>query len=221
MHSSSLRGSEFEMTVDGRATAHADFFRGFAKTRRLGLVASDRADGIGAACLLMAYVTAFYDDYRADGGQFKAYPDFFAFQRAEPMACYGMLDIWPDHKLVHVGQDPEEKLQAINDRGVNVLVLPDSEPSHRAYEQISLSGARRNIDHCYLYAFDGQVDGADVTIGCARSPIGDWVIDTFNTLKDDPGIRQQRDEWLGLQADSDRLVQTFRRVELDDALARL
>ena len=220
MHSSNLRGSDFEMVVDGQPQPHAEYFRGFPKTQRLGLLAPNRTDGAGAINLMMAYTTAFYDDYRADGGDFTAYPDFFAFQKTTPMANYGMYDIWPDHKSVHVEQDPTQVLRAITDRGVNVLLVPDGEAADHEFDAVALASARRNIDRCYVYAFEGRVDNADLTICCARSPFVDWVENMFNTLKDEPEVQKQRPAWLD-QRDNNRLEQSYRRLSLDEALARL
>ena len=36
-----------------------------------------------------------------------------------------MFDIWPEHKDVLVGTDAVERLNAITDRGVNILLVPD------------------------------------------------------------------------------------------------
>lgn len=220
MHSSTLRGSDFEIVVDSRPQPHAKYFRGFSKTERLGLFAPNRTDGAGAINLVMAYVTAFYDDYRADGGDFKAYPDFFVFQNATPMADYAMYDLWPDHKLVHVEQDPTQVLRAITDRGVNVLLVPDGDPADHEFDAISLASARRNIDRCYVYAFEGRVDNADLAISCARSPFVDWVQNMFNTLKEDPEVQKRHCAWLA-QRNDNRLKQSYRRLSLDEALARL
>ena len=220
MHSSSLRGDDFEMAVGGRAVRHDEHFRRFTRTRRLGLVAPTRTDGAGAINLVMAYVTAFYDDYRAEGGEFFAYPDFFTFQRQSPPADYGMFDIGPYHKCVAVEPDAAQTLQAITDRGVNVLLVPDGAPVGNSFGDVELASARRNIDRCYVYAFEGRVDDADVTIRCARSPFDQWVGQMFDTVKDDPSLPQRRRAWFD-QCSADHLEQSFRRVSMSEALAHL
>ena len=40
-----------------------------------------------------------------------------------------MFDIWPAHKDVLVGTDAVERLNAITDRGVNILLVPDGPPA--------------------------------------------------------------------------------------------
>ena len=155
MHSSTLRGSDFTVLLNGICCQHAHFFKGFSNTRRLGLLAPTGIEGVGAVSLVMAYVTAFYDTYRAEGEHFYAYPDYFSFQSCTPLASYSLFDVWPDHKNVYVPDDPSIRLNAINDRGINILILPDKNPTEHAYHPAQLESARRNIDTCYAYDFVG------------------------------------------------------------------
>lgn len=223
MHTAKLRGSDFEIIVNGRQQDHAEFFRGFTNTRRLGIVAPRRIDGVGAANLLMAYGTAFYDVYRAAGKAFSALADFFVFQSASPVASYAMFDIWPYHKWVDAGDDASERLHAISDRGVNVLIVPDGRPTEQNYDKYLLESARRNIDTCYVYSFEGQVKAADLTIRCQKEPISQWINSVFETseLSEDPTIQRQKSEWSSLHADKALLEQSYRQISLDDALLLL
>ena len=223
MHSSVLRGSDFKILVNRHQQDHADFFRGWTSTRRLGVVAPGCVDGVGAVNLIMAYVTAFYDAYRATGEDFFAYPDFFAFQSGHPIASYGWFDIWPEHKSVSVGDNPAERLNAITDRGINALIVPDGTPTDRDYNKVQLASAQRNIDTSYVYSFDGQVEEADLTIRCQMEPFSEWVKIAFDTpaLSDDPAIQGRKSEWFSLHEGKTILEQSFRRVNLDEALSLL
>lgn len=222
MHSTSILSAEsFKITVDGRPVSHTDYFRELTRNRRLGLVAPKRIEGAGAITLLMAHVTAFYDEFRGDGGDFYAYPDYFAFQQVSPPASYNMCDISPGHKCVAVGKDADELLQAITDRGVNILLVPDVPAAKHDFEAVALASAQRNIDTCYAYAFDGQVSDADVSVRCARSPLDEWVQTMFDSIKDDPDAIVHGNAWLERARASDVLEQSYRRISLDDALARL
>ena len=69
MHSSILRGSDFHLSWAGRDVSHEDFFRDHTRQTRVGLLAPDGTEGIGAVTLAMACVTAFYDDLRKEGGE--------------------------------------------------------------------------------------------------------------------------------------------------------
>ena len=221
MHSSKLRGSDFHLKTSGNRIDHRAFFADFAKTDRLGVFAPERYEAAGAATLIMAYVTAFYDDYRADRGEFYAYPDFFAFQPVSSLANYAMYDISPRHKLVPVGPEPIDKLNAINDRAVNVLLVPDGEPAGHQFERVALVSAKRNLEQCYVYSFEGHVDDADVTIHCNPSRMVNWVQHVFDSLKDDAEVQQLKRSWLAQTGRDDQLVQSFRRVSLEKALSLL
>lgn len=224
MHSSNLRGTDFHITANGVAVQHSEFFGRIGKHNRLGVVAPQRVDGVGATTLIMAHVTAFYDAYRAEDDQFFAYPAYFAFQPASQTAHYSMLDIWPQHKNVATGSEPVDILNAINDRCINILILPDGEPRDRGYEQAQLESARRNISACYLYSFDGDVADADLVISCAKEPLYDWslhIFDEHEAIATDAAVQQLRSAWVEKWQNRPKFTQSFRRISLDEALVRL
>ncbi len=231
MHSTeALQSTSFELTVNGQAVSHADFFRGFTVCDRLALFAPGRIKVAGAANLVMAYVTAFYDDCRATGEEFFAYPDFFALYRGEPggkAPQYGGFDVYPEHKIVRVGPAAIDVLRAATDRGANVLIVFDGEtkdnfsPDADNFDKLALHSARRNIRSCYAYAFDGQVRDADVVITCNAKPLVDWVKYMFDSVTDDDEMAARGRAWMDQFAGGEKLVQSYRRIELDEALGLL
>ena len=214
MHSSELGDSDFEIMAGGQPVALAEYFRGFTNTKRLGVLAPNRLEGIGAINLIMAHVTAFYNTYRATGEDFFAYPDNFTFQSREPKAAYGMFDIWPEHKDVLVGTDAVERLNAITDRGVNVLLVPDGPPASHEYQRQQLASAERLIETCYAYSATGEVADPDVVIRCPADPLADWCQRVFDSVPDGDGEEGWHDQGPVLE-------QSFRRISRQDALARL
>ena len=220
MHSSSLRGSDFKITQHGEAIPHADFFSSFQDTDRLGIVVPRRFEGIGAMTLIMAYVTAFYDRYRERGPEFYAYPDFFTFQREAPCADYGMFDIWPNHKNVHVPNDPQQTAEAINGRGVNVLLVPDNDPREVAISPVERESARRNVQRCLAYSESGTTSSSDLIIECRSEWLRDYALSVLDSLPADGSMREQRRQWEARLA-GETFRQTFRKLDLDDALRRI
>ena len=212
MHSSKLRDGDFEMVVRGRPVALAEYFRGFTNTKRLGLLAPNRLEGVGAVNLVMAHATAFYNAYRALGEDFFAYPDYFTFQSREPKAAYGMFDIWPAHKDVLVGAAAAERLNAITDRAVNILLVPDSPPAPHEYQRQQVAAAERLIETCYAYSATGAVADPDVVIRCPADPLVAWCQSVAESVADN-GCGKG---WHGPV-----LEQSFRRISRQDALARL
>jgi hypothetical protein len=153
MHSSGLRSENFSIVDRGRPLSLAAFLPHIGRTSRVGIVAPGQGtEGAGAATLILAMVTMFYNDLRAHdplgaktlankgdddderrrrGGDFFAYPDFFVFQPParghDSPASYSMFDVWPSHKWVVVEGDgrPIDWLRAITDRAVDVLLVAD------------------------------------------------------------------------------------------------
>ncbi|MBT4979767.1 MAG: hypothetical protein HOI20_02880 [Gemmatimonadetes bacterium] len=218
MHSSSLRGTDFEIEVEGKPIQHAALFSEFLPTRRLGIVAP-ACFVVGATVnLLMAYVTAFFDCYRASKKEFFAYPDFFSFQTSETKTRYGMFDIWPAHKDVMVEHSHGACINAITDRAINVLVVPEGERRNHTYEPEQLAAAERNVDTCYTYSSNGKVASPDLIIRCKTELFTEWFELMFEKNADDgEGITQWKETYGGTQF----LEQSFRRIELDEALQRL
>ena len=215
MHSSILRGSDFRVSWMGRDVSHQGFFRDHGLNTRVGLLAPDGTEGVGAVTLAMAYVTAFYDGFRKDGGEFFAYPDFFTFQRRDPLVDYGYFDFWPD-KDVRVADDHNATAAAIADRAINVLLVPDRAPTERAYEPAQDERIRRTLARCFLYSRHGDVADANLVIRCAAEPLGTYVANVLRSV-DEPmpnALERPNDE-------TPELEQSFRETTIDDALMRL
>src|SRR5215208_252745 len=165
MHSSrELRSSSFEITVGGRAVPLVELFDGFGERDRLGVVIRLPCGGVGASALITATITAFYDVHRARGPDFFVYPDYFLFHVGRLYGDHARLDIWPSRKEVVVPDDPEQVLEAINDRAITRLVVEEGEPGEPAFEPEALASARARITTCLAYSATGRVGYADVRI---------------------------------------------------------
>ena len=232
MHSSAVfRGSDFELKQRGREISHGLYFADFASTDRLGLFAPLGCEGAGAGVLIMAYVTAFYDRYRAAGSDFFAYPDFFSFQRRLPPASYSMFDIWPGHKDVTVPESANETATAITDRAVNILLVPERASRACEFERVQQASLERNVRRCLLFGEDGIVDDPTLEVATKAQPIRDWteaMIDSTAISPEanasaaataHPDATAARATLVAMEGDVVR--QTFREINLDEALARL
>jgi hypothetical protein len=180
---------------------------------RLGVVMDDPADGLGAGNFVLACVTAFYDRLRETREEFYEYPDYFTFQVTPDPANYLEFDIWPDHKNVSVPSDPEAVLRAVNDRAVDVLVVPDDPTGTPDIQDTTHNSALRRDLTCYAYAPDGRLDDADFTLRVSRDPAWTWYETTLDALDTPP-------ESVGSMDDT-YITQEFREIEFDAALARL
>ncbi len=220
MHSSFLRGTDFSLNYGGKQLPHAEYFTDFRSTERLGVLSPDRFSVIGAATLIMAYVTAFYDRYREREVEFFAYPDFFTFQLQQPVANYGMFDVWPHHKNVFISGSQDERAAAVTDRAVNILLVPEDRTGEVTIEPVGLESARRNIHRCYLYSTSGVVVDPDLTITCEKPELSDWVRKVLGSveLSESP---ERRTFWEDALALDGLPAQSFREVSLEEALAAI
>jgi hypothetical protein len=212
MHTTALRSDEFTITVAGRPASLHDVFPGFTEHDRLGIVIHEQLGAAGAGSLILAAVTAFYDGLRASGEEFFAYADYFAFHVGADHGTLRKLDVWPPHKEVVVANDAERILEAINDRGVTRLLVPDAlppgaEPAEPDLDRETRHSAQRRIRTALVYSPSGRTRDADVLVrGSAHS---DAFIDA---MLGGPA---------GEQAQQPRPAQSHRRTDPHRALGLL
>ena len=243
MHTSTeLRSDAFSIELDGRPATITDLLEGAGARGRLGIVVREPYAAVGSSLLLLAAITAFYDAQRARSDQFYIYPDYFLFHVGRPQGDHSMLDVWPPHKEVVVPDDPERMLEAINDRAITWLGVPEGDPATAPLQDEALASARERIVAAFSYSPTGRVAedgdvriaGNDLTESYARA-----VLDPEGVLEARgeadpyaaevarragevaPEVREQ------LRADRDRLrengrpLESYRRLTLDRALALL
>jgi hypothetical protein len=244
MHSSrELSSSSFEIEVGGIAAQLEELFEGFGEQDRLGVVLTQPCGAVGASALITATITAFYDIQRARGPDFFVYPDYYLFHVGRPLGDHGRLDIWPRHKEVVVPAGADRVLEAVNDRAVTRLVVEDGAAGEPPSDPAAVASARARITTCLVYSPSGRVEGADVRI--ASNPVTEGYVEAIL----DPEARiaklraqgnEERADAIAVRAgevdrDSRRRVlarrrelaedgvpvETYRRISLDEALARL
>jgi hypothetical protein len=244
MHSArELSSSAFEIEVAGRESRLVDLFDGFGEHDRLGVIVGQPGGALGASALITAAITAFYDLQRARGPDFFIYPDYYVFHVGQPFGDHSRLDIWPAHKEVVVPAQPAEVLRAVNDRAITRLVVEDGEPHADELGAEELASARARIKTCLAYSAAGRVADADVRIA-ANAVVEGYVATTLDPERRAAELRargadsradevaahgdeippERRGEIkLAREALSDDgvPVETYRRIELDEALALL
>jgi hypothetical protein len=243
MHTSrELRSDSFSIELDGRQATITDVLAGAGEDGRLGIVVHQPCGAVGGSLVLLAAITAFYDAQRARSSDFFIYPDYFLFHVGRPQGDHSMLDVWPSHKEVVVPDDPEAILEAINDRAITWLVVPDREPAAAPRQREAVASARDRIVAAFAYSTTGRVLDGDVRIA------GNEVTESYARAVLDPeGVLAARgdpaDPYAAavarragevapearaqLRADRNRLrengrpLESYRRLTLDRALASL
>jgi hypothetical protein len=235
----------FGIRIAGREASIEELFPRFGEHDRLGLVMRRPCGAVGASALITATITAFYDIQRSRGPDFFAYPDYYLFQVGGPLGDHARLDIWPRRKEVVVDDDPERILEAVDDRAISRLVVEDGPGAEHELDAEALASARSRIVSCLAYAASGRVEGGDVRI--ASNEVTEGYVDAIL----DPEARMERLRAEGqdgaVRADAIAMragevasdvrreikrartdlieggvpVETYRRVELDEALSLL
>jgi hypothetical protein len=206
MHTTGLRSEDFAITIGGATATIDDVFPGFDEHDRLGIVIARDFGAAGAGSLILAAVTAFYDHLRASETQFFAYADYFAFHVGSDRGTLRKLDVYPAHKEVVVPADAELILQAINDRGVTRLLVPDGPAAAADLAAETRQSAQRRIRTAFVYSPSGQTPHSDVAVrGSAQS---DAFIDAM-LGRPEPAPTEGP------------TTQSFRRLSLDEALGLL
>jgi len=222
VHSSEeLRSSAFHLTLAGRPAAMADVLPGFAAADRIGIVVRRPCGAVGASALIMAAITAFYDEQRSAGEDFFIYPDYYVFHVGRRQGTHNRLDIWPPHKEVVVADEPEEVLRAINDRGITRLVVEDGAPGEGSFARETIASARARILTAVAYAANGRTRDADVSIASndvAEAYVG-GVIEQSRDIA--AGERERVASARRNLVEDGRPVESYRRIGLDEALGLL
>ena len=222
MHSSrELASTSFAITVDGAPAALDDVFEGFSDADRLGIAVRRGCGVVGASALLLAAVTAFYDVQRGRSEDFFIYPDYFVFHIGRKLGSHNRLEIWPPHKEVVVADEPEEVLRAINDRGVTRLVVEDGAPGEGVFARETLASARSRIVSAIAYTANGRTRDGDVWIA-GNDVTETYVEGVLEQSRDVPsGERDRIAAARQSLLEGGRPVESYRRVDLDEALGLL
>jgi hypothetical protein len=235
----------FEIGLAGRSGSIEALFPGFGEHDRLGLVMRRPCAAVGASALIAATITAFYDIQRSRGSDFFIYPDYYLFHVGGPLGDHARLDIWPRRKEVLVEDDPQRILEAIDDRAITRLAVEDGPARERELDAESVASARARIASCLAYSASGRVADADVRI--ESNPVAEGYVEAIldpearmERLRAEGGDAAVRAETIALRAGEvasnvrreirlardDLLedgvpVETYRRIELHEALALL
>jgi hypothetical protein len=235
----------FEIRIAGREASIDELFPRFGEHDRLGLVMRRPCGALGASALIAATITAFYDIQRSRGPDFFIYPDYYLFHVGGPLGDHARLDIWPRRKEVVVDDDPQRVLEAIDDRAITRLVVEDGPGAEHELDAEAIASARSRIVSCLAYAASGRVEDGDVRI--ASNEVAEGYVDAIldpearmERLRAEGGNGAARADAIAARAGeiprdvrrevklarADLIeggvpVETYRRVDLDEALALL
>jgi hypothetical protein len=166
-----LNASSFALERSGRLEPLAALWPGYvAEEDRLAVLLNDPLDAVACANLIVATTILFYEHLREVEGEdgFFRYPDTFLVGVGVQPGEYRKLDVWPPHKVVRVAGDdgPESLLEALTDRRVTLLALPEEGVRCRGPAVLSTwNTLARIVRHVVAYApGTGQVHEPDLSL---------------------------------------------------------
>ena len=217
---------DFDFELNGQKAQLEDFFPGFNEYDRVGIVVRETGGGMGASALLMSALTRFYDFFRpnlgTEPGQQFIYPEFFVFHVGKKHMTHYWMDIWPPHKEVLIPEDdPEQILEAINDRGITRLLVEDIAPSHPIFLRETLNAAKHRIVSALAYSPTGRVEDGDVKITSCEAAEKN-VLDTLKMSEElsEEVQNQLREKRESLKVNG-RITETYRQISVVEALHML
>lgn len=219
-----LTSADFAFTVGGIKASLEDIFPGFDERDRIGIVVRSPGGATGASSLLMAAITRFYDFHRSrlgnERGSLRIYPEYFVFYVRARHGDHRQIDVWLPHREVVVEDDPEQILEAINDRGVTRLLIEDATPSSATFLRETVSSAEQRIVSALAYSPTGRVDQADVTV-TGNSAAEGYVLAALDESKELSRDVEKLQRGRRTLLSDGRVTETYRRIELSDAIRML
>lgn len=217
MHTATqLSESLFAVRLAGQAARRDDVFEGWTPRDRFGIIVHEPFGGVGASHLIQLAITAFYDvqPSRRDtegtgprGEPLAQYADVYLFHVGGAWGDHSYFDIWPSRKEPRVGGDPRDVLDAVLDRAITWLAVPEANPVPAEFFRKDLSEAHERIRGAFAYSPTGRVADADVEVSGLK-PITEFngrqvlypdaVIDRLRRgqeaeleVSTDPGLRRR------------------------------
>ena len=234
MHTATqLERSQFGITVDGRPAELHELFPDWHPADRLGVVVHEPFGALGASHLIQLAIVAYYDarpSRRAGklrvGDPLAVYPEVYLFHVGGRHGDHRWLDVFPPRKEVLVENDASRVLEALNDRAITRLAVPDGSVAPAEHPWKEPAAARDRIVSAFAYSATGRAAAADIEIG-GLAPVTEFNVrkilepeEASSTPVETVGLAAARRRREALRRDG-VAAESFRRIELDEALHSL
>jgi hypothetical protein len=159
-----LTSDMFEVRKNNHPSSLQAVFPDWIASDRFGIVIDEPFGGLGATHLIQAATTLFYDAKPSRRAEKKVYPEIYALHYGRGFGAHAPFDFWPARREAVLERDHRVLLDAINDRGITRLAVPDRperDIEHRPKEE---DAALDRIVSAILYSPAGRVDAPDFSI---------------------------------------------------------
>lgn len=166
-----LDSTAFAVRVGGRPATRDEVLPGWHFHDRLGVVMTEPFGAVGASHLIQLAIAAFFDlrprlrdEVPAGHDADAIYPEIYLFHVGGRHGDHSAYDFWPARKETFVAADPRAVLDAVNDRAITRLLVPDGVPAPLEHEYTEAAAARERMRSAFAYSATGRVEAADVEI---------------------------------------------------------
>jgi hypothetical protein len=154
----------FDIELGSRPSSHSAVFPNWMAHDRFGIVIDEPFGGLGATHLIQLAATLFYDSRPSRRTERKIYPEIYALHYGRGFGAHAPFDFWPARREAIVARDPRVLLDAINDRGITRLAVPDRSIRDIVHRPKEEDAALDRIVSAIIYSATGQVEAAELSI---------------------------------------------------------
>ena len=159
-----LNSNMFDVEVSGAKASISDVFPNWNAHDRFGVLIYDALGGLGATHLIQIAITSFYDSKPARRTERKVYPEIYAIHVGQWWGTHVPFDFWPARKEFLVSDDHREILDAINDRAITRLAVPQRPARDLVHRRKEEDAALDRIVTAAMYSATGRIGDPDFSI---------------------------------------------------------
>jgi len=174
-----LSVDDFSVEIRDRSATREELLPDWTPWDRLGVVVDRPLGSLGASAMIQLAITAFYDIRPARRAGYPTrgsladdeaiYPEIYLFHVGGRHGFHAAFDFWPARKEVFLPTDARAVLDAVNDRAITRLLVPDADPRHVEHQWKEPAAARDRIASAFAYSAIGSAKHADVSISSASA----------------------------------------------------
>ena len=181
-----LHSGDFAVRIGDEEADVDELLPNWESHDRIGIVSHEPFGALGASLLIQLAIAKFYEsspERRDSRGQ---YPPIFLFHVGGRHGDHSPLDFLPARREVFLPADPYLVLEAIRDRAITRLLVPDGAPHGLDYVAGAVNGwtdvnsAVEQTTSSFAYGWNGVVESADVVITGTSEGAEQLVRETLN-----------------------------------------
>nr|WP_087575069.1 hypothetical protein [Sphingomonas sp. CDS-1] len=156
-----LRLDQFNVTLNGEPAEH---FLRWTSHDRLGVIVDRPLGALGASLLIQLATAEFFAVDHGTRRTRPLYADNYLFHIGGRWGDFSTFDFAPPRREIFLPANPATVLEAVNDRGITHLLIPDgpARPATFPFKERDAAGDR--IKMCWAYSVDGTAQDSDLLI---------------------------------------------------------